>query len=71
MLSKCYPRFLFMLGYKSMVLKQRGEPLTLRITPFLFDIYSDLSPLQVIMKPAQVGLTLLQMIKLFLGGVGL
>jgi len=44
---------------------ERGEPLDFSNHPFLFDIYSDLSPLQVIMKPAQVGLTLLQMIKLF------
>ena len=44
---------------------ERGEPLDFKDHAFLFDIYSDLSPLQVIMKPAQVGLTLLQMIKLF------
>lgn len=44
---------------------ERGEPLDFKDHPFLFDIYSDLSPLQVIMKPAQCGLTLLQMIKLF------
>lgn len=44
---------------------ERGENLDFKDHPFLFDIYSDLSPLQVIMKPAQVGLTLLQMVKLF------
>lgn len=51
--------------HKYQIKTERGVPLDFRDHPFLFDIYRDMSPRQVIMKPAQVGLTLLQMIKLF------
>ncbi len=50
---------------KHQIKTERGVPLDFYNHPFLFDIYRDMSPKQVIMKPAQVGLTLLQMIKLF------
>jgi len=44
---------------------EKGDPLTFRDHPFLFDIYSDLSPLQCVMKPAQIGMSTLQNVKLF------
>lgn len=53
--------FIFKHGIKT----ERNEPLDLKQHLFLFDIFSDLSPLQVVMKPAQVGLTTLEIIKLF------
>ena len=42
---------------------EKGELIEFRDHPFLFDIYSDWSPLQVIMKPAQVGMTTLEIVK--------
>lgn len=44
---------------------ERGEPVDFRDHMFLWDIFSDFSPLQVVMKPAQVGLTTLQALKIF------
>lgn len=44
---------------------ERGEPLSFRDHMFLFDIYSDMSPLQVLMKPAQIGASTMQNIKPF------
>ena len=46
-------------------LTEKGEPLTFKDHPFLFDIYGDLSPLQAIMKAAQVGASTMMNIKPF------
>jgi len=44
---------------------EKGDPITFRDHPFLFDIYRDMTPNQVIMKPAQVGMSTLMNIKPF------
>jgi len=43
---------------KHRIKTESGEPLEFYNHPFLFDIYSDMSPLQAVMKPAQVGMCL-------------
>lgn len=44
---------------------ERGDPLSFHDHMFLFDIYSDMSPLQVLMKPAQIGASTMQNVKPF------
>lgn len=44
---------------------EKGDPLSFKDHMFLFDIYSDLSPLQVIMKPAQIGASTMMNVKPF------
>lgn len=47
------------------IVNEKGEPIEFRDHLFLFDIYSDESPNLVVMKPAQVGMSTLQVIKNF------
>lgn len=42
---------------------ERGDPLTFKDHPFLFDVYSDMSPLLVCYKAAQIGFSTLANIK--------
>ncbi len=44
---------------------EKGEPLSFRDHPFLFDIYRDLAPFQAILKPAQVGASTMMNLKPF------
>src|SRR3979490_130779 len=44
---------------------EQGLPLDWKDHMFLWDIYSDMSPLQAIMKPPQVGCTEMMLIKSF------
>lgn len=42
---------------------EQGLPLDFKDHAFLWDIYQDMSPLQVILKPPQIGLTVLNLLK--------
>lgn len=44
---------------------EKGDPLSFKDHMFLFDIYSDMSPLQAIMKPAQIGASTMMNVKPF------
>lgn len=44
---------------------EKGDPIDFKDHPFLYDIYRDMSPMQVIMKPAQVGASTMMNIKPF------
>lgn len=44
---------------------EKGDPLSFRDHMFLYDIYRDFSPLQVIMKPAQIGASTMMNVKPF------
>lgn len=50
---------------KHKIKTERGQPLDFYDHPFLFDPYSDMSPLQVMPKPAQVGATLKELVRIF------
>ena len=44
---------------------EKGHPISFDDHMFLYDIYKDMSPLQCVMKPAQVGMSTLQNFKPF------
>lgn len=44
---------------------EKGLPLEFKERKFLLDIYNDLSPLQVLLKPPQIGATVMQTLKSF------
>lgn len=51
--------------YREGIKTETGDPLDLRDHYFLFDIYRDLAPKQVIYKAAQIGFTTLAILKTF------
>lgn len=48
---------------KHQIKNEAGIPIEFGKHYFLYDIYNDLSPLQVVLKPPQIGMTVLQLIK--------
>jgi hypothetical protein len=50
---------------KHKIKNEVGFPIEFQKRKFLFDIYNDLSPLQVILKPPQVGMTVCNILKAF------
>ena len=50
---------------KHKIKNEVGFPIEFQKRKFLFDIYNDLSPLQVILKPPQVGMTVCNALKSF------
>lgn len=48
---------------KHHIKNEAGIPIEFKNHYFLYDIYNDMSPLQVVLKPPQVGMTVLQLIK--------
>lgn len=52
---------IFLAHYK--IKNERGLPITFKDHMFLWDIYKDMSPLQVLLKPPQIGATVMSLIK--------
>lgn len=50
---------------KHKIKNESGLPIEFRERRFMYDIYNDLSPLQVILKPPQIGATVMDIIKSF------
>lgn len=50
---------------KHQIKNEAGLPIEFKRHKFLYDIYNDLSPLQVILKPPQVGMTVEEIVKTF------
>ena len=53
----------FLFIYKNQILNEKGEPLNFCTHRFMIDIIKDMTPEQVIMKAAQVGMTITMSIK--------
>lgn len=62
-----YLRELYPTGWikKYEIKNELGFPIEFKNHKFLYDIYNDMSPLQVILKPPQVGCTVMQTLKSF------
>ena len=52
-------------GVKHKIKNEVGFPIEFHKRKFLFDIYNDLSPLQVVLKPPQIGATVMNTLKTF------
>lgn len=50
---------------KHKIKNEAGMPIEFENHKFLYDIYNDMSPLQVILKPPQIGATVMEIIKSF------